>query len=164
MRRFVLRKPGYRIPDAMQKKIARFYPSVRVAWNLHFKRWIIINRVAGGWEPIGLLQKEDGGYVHPHERKILNYLHKASTVNLRNKWGFEAWLQGFDSIDEYDQALRERRASEQIREGSKDIWDKLHNKLLLPQFKMPKKKHYRPNRNGAVILGRKNGKVQWSHP
>lgn len=131
---FTLRgKAGYRVPRHLEQKLRRHYPTVRVAWNRTFKRWMLIERTRHGWSPIGLLQREDGSYVRPTLRNTVRYLHRCSTANLRRHFAFKRWLKSLDEPEQREREQAEGRASEIIIEGSKALWDAMKKTVVTPR-------------------------------
>lgn len=96
--RFIL--PGLKPPDHVVRLLALLHPSVALAWDSKIHRWRLIERGLkdGRWQPVAILEDENGDYERP---TLSNTVHLLNEIDVRNAWHWDRTA----GIDEHNEAI-----------------------------------------------------------
>lgn len=123
-------KAGGQVPEHVQEAMERMHPTVDILWHTEHERWCLVQRIGGRQVLIRVL----GGKKHfesPTLHNTVNFLNECHPARLEDTRSRERFLQ---SLDESSVAESVRRRSrDQIREGSKDIFNVLNRRIVVPR-------------------------------
>lgn len=144
-REFTFRVPGLMPPRCVVERLARFHPTVRLAWNPGASCWQLIERGDDmQWRSVKLLRRmlpprgprERVRYI-PEVPTLANtvfYLDSCDIRAMANRYAVDRWLEGLDQPGEQarsEQSDSERRASDLVGEGAERQWRAEGRKLTL---------------------------------
>lgn len=127
-RRKFVRKSGYQVPDAIQKLMRARHPTVAILWEATAKRWCLVQTVRGISSLIRFLGTADK-YEPPTISNTVYYLDSIHPSRFRSKFSKERFLSSLDRSKEMLEA--QKRAQNQITEGSKDAYNAFTKRLVL---------------------------------
>jgi hypothetical protein len=121
------RKAGGQVPRHVLRLMAQMHPTVEILWHTHHNRWCLVQNVRGQQVLIRVL----GGKVFesPTIANTVHFLNAAHPCHFSSKWDQERL---FNQMDEAKEAVAiKRRSRDQIREGSKDLFNALNNRVVI---------------------------------
>jgi len=126
----VVSKVGLQPDPLILEEMRRRHPNAMLAWNDRAERWALVD-VTPGLPPvmIRLLTDRDGGYTHPTLANTVWVLDTLHPSNMVSEWDKERFLRELDENPERDGI--QRRAREQARDGSSELYDVLKGKTTL---------------------------------
>jgi len=126
------RKAGMQVPQHVTDLLHRLHPTVQVLWHTNRRRWCMVGFDKGGSYLICMIEGRDKSYAVPsiaNTVSVLNRLHWRHIATAAAKQRLEADL---DSRILKDAMRKKREKSDQIREGSIALFNKMTNRVVAP--------------------------------
>ena len=121
-----IQKAGYQVPDYIQDLMEALHPTVQILWDPKESRWALVQTIGGVADCVRRL----GAGEMPTLPNTVYYLNACHPSRLRSKFAREQFLQKLDE----NPRLRDvdRRSSDAIRQGSSDLFDRMHGRVVVP--------------------------------
>lgn len=127
-RRHYTRKCGAQVPDMVADLLAQRHPTVSILWERQIERWCLVQIQNGETHLIAILG-DQSRYEAPTISNTVYYLDKIHPSKIRSEFAKQKFLEGLDRSDEMKGV--QKRAGEQISDGSKDLFNALTNRKIL---------------------------------
>lgn len=121
-------KAGGQVPDYVQEAMERLHPTVDILWHMEHQRWCLVQNVRGEQHLIRVLGSKTR-FEPPTLHNTVNFLNACHPARLENTWERERFLRELDQKPEAERIAR--RSRDQIREGSKDLFNVLNNRVVV---------------------------------
>ena len=121
-------KAGGQVPDHVQEAMARLHPTVDILWHQEHERWCLVQNVNGKQLLIRVLGSKTR-FETPNLHNTVNFLNSCHPARLDDKWEQERFLRSLDECREAESI--KSRSRDRIREGSKDLFNALNNRLVI---------------------------------
>lgn len=123
-----VRKVGYQIPEHVLELMAIRHPTVQILWEPRLRRWALVQFDRGGTHFIGLLGTPKR-YQHPTIQNTVVYLDRIHPRRFRSEFQKQRFLNQLDRNPL--EADVKRRASDAIRQGSIDLFNRINGRKVL---------------------------------
>lgn len=125
-KRFV-KKTGHQVPKAILRAMNRLHPNVQIMWNDRAQRWCLVGHDRNGSYLISTISR-NGQFAPPMMENTVYFLNRMHPANSHKFSALRQLERDLDATPEND-AIRKSK-SDQIREGSVALWDRMNNKRV----------------------------------
>lgn len=120
------RKAGYQIPAHITDLMESLHPTVDILWDNGANQWALVQSIGGVLNCIRVLGKG----VVPTLENTVYFLTANHPSRLASEFARERFLRELDENQSHSDVAR--RSADQIREGSKALFNRLTNRLVVP--------------------------------
>lgn len=117
-RDWVYVKPGWKPSKALIDRIKRLYPTIRLVWNRHHRRWGIVDHQKNG-------RRYLVRWIDRPGMNVLRILADASILRRLHRARVQAWIEkSLNEPEEKALDANQSKISEQWAEGSDRMWSR----------------------------------------
>lgn len=127
-RRFV-KKVGQQVPEMITRLMRVRHPTVEIMWEPQANRWCLVQTLMGVSSLITFLGTADR-YEPPTLANTVYYLDRIHPSRFESKFDQERMLREIDENKESENIRK--RSADRITEGSRDLYNALTNRLVIP--------------------------------